>query len=743
MCKKIINSLKENKFLLLAITIACILIFGIFILKIVPFGLIQDQIVQYELFYDKWLEMVTNFFKQGKLPFYSWDSFLGTDFFVSKSYYVTGDIFLPLLLISPFSIRITLMFETIICIYIAGYSMSIFLKKFSIKNANVRQLIGFCYGLSGISMLYFSNFMFMRFYAFLPLLFLGVEKYLQDKKLSFFSLIVAILFLQSYYFMFPTSIFLILYFFLSCLYKERISFLNILKKSLPLILAYFIGFLLSAVLLIPTINMMLQHPRVGAETSGIFFSFKVMLGFLYSHITAPFTIYGKIPHIFVSGYNGHELWYSIYAGVFVFICAMQQIFFDDNKRRKKIFSIGYLILLIFIFIKPLNSIMHGFSEASFRWMFLTIFYICLLASLALDNNLYNKDKMKLSYGIYSIIIIVGTIIGFMMGFIDIKVHHIHLSFSFSALVLGWLYIYLYQKNKFKILAILTFIEIIICAWMFCYAQSNMAYNYNQIIKGEILDYYQDNDEDLGYRQYISYRHLQPNTLLNLNQSLVLDYMSVAMYDSTYEINLSEFLRANGFENHIVDITDPDLLKMLGVKYTVVYDESELDNVSNYEYVYNIDYLKVYKLKDYNHLGYTFNKTIVNDKNDDWSNVLIVPDKWKDLDFSKSLKTQFIVSEIGNNTLKGNISVNSDSVLFLSVPYNKGWKIFDNGELVEFEKVQLGFIGLLLDEGDHYIEMYYMPQGFKLGLGLSVVGAVLLGTLVIYDVRRKKNSEVIK
>ncbi len=732
MIKKINEFIKENRFLLIGCTLAILFCFGLFALKIRPFVLAQDQAVQYELFYEEWIRMVRQFFSTKELPFYSWNSFLGTDFFTTKSYYLTGDFFLPLYLISPFSMRITLMLTTIILIYVSACSMSIYLKKFGIKKETTRQYVAFAYAFSGLAMMYFSNFMFFRFYALLPLLFYGVEKYIQDKKLSFFALMVALLFLQSYYFMFPTSLFLILYFFISKMLKGKETLTAILKSSLPLIASYFVGFLISAVLLVPTILMIINHPRVGGSGAGLIWEFKVILGFLYSHITAPFNLYSEIPYIFVSGYNGHAYWYSIYASLFIWIAALQQFLFDPNKRRRNILLGGYGLLLLFAWILPLNSIMHGFSEPSFRWMFLIIFYLCLSAAIALDKNLYQAKKLSQSFGLYSLILVGGTLLGIGMKIIIFPDHLIHVSVTAMSLLIGWIYVLLVQKGKKRWVYVLSVIEITAFVFAFCLILSNPAYQYNQTVTKEYIQYYQSIDEDPIYRMYLSHEYLLPSTVLNLNQSLSLDYKSISMYDTTYEPNLSEFLQAAGFNTHIVDIKDEDLMKMLGVKYVVVYDETELSNPDDFEYVYNLDHLKVYQWKNYNSLGFTYSQIQSAEESPKWLTTLIVPEKWENLNLVESPRQQLNVTEKGMNSLRGTITTEKESVLFLSIPYNKGWKIFDHGEEVEYEKVQLGFIGILLDEGEHYIEMFYTPQGFKLGAILTLMGLGLWGVLVGLD-----------
>ncbi len=83
-------------------------------------------------------------------------------------------------------------------------------------------------------------------------------------------------------------------------------------------------------------------------------------------------------------------------------------------------------------------------------------------------------------------------------------------------------------------------------------------------------------------------------------------------------------------------------------------------------------------------------------------------------------------EVAGTSIKGNYnSEKSGQYLFLSVPYDKGFTAFVNGKEREISRTLGGFMAIELDEGENEIEFTFSPQGFKTGVLISIVGAILL------------------
>ncbi|KFN04134.1 multidrug transporter [Bacillus clarus] len=85
----------------------------------------------------------------------------------------------------------------------------------------------------------------------------------------------------------------------------------------------------------------------------------------------------------------------------------------------------------------------------------------------------------------------------------------------------------------------------------------------------------------------------------------------------------------------------------------------------------------------------------------------------------------------NNYLKGEINSSKDGLLYLSVPYSKGWTIKVDGKETEFTKANSAFIGVPITKGAHIIEMNYVTPYFKLGMIISIVSLIICLALFIF------------
>ncbi|MBP1577554.1 MAG: YfhO family protein, partial [Oscillospiraceae bacterium] len=79
------------------------------------------------------------------------------------------------------------------------------------------------------------------------------------------------------------------------------------------------------------------------------------------------------------------------------------------------------------------------------------------------------------------------------------------------------------------------------------------------------------------------------------------------------------------------------------------------------------------------------------------------------------------------------------LVFFSVPYDKGWSAFVNGEEVVIEKANTGFMAVRVPAGNAYIRFNYMTPGLFEGAAVSAAGIALLIIYLIIAklIRRRK------
>ena len=88
-----------------------------------------------------------------------------------------------------------------------------------------------------------------------------------------------------------------------------------------------------------------------------------------------------------------------------------------------------------------------------------------------------------------------------------------------------------------------------------------------------------------------------------------------------------------------------------------------------------------------------------------------------------------------NKVSGEIDLDEDRYLVLSIPYSNGWTGKVDGQEVELLRANEHHTSIKLNKGHHTIELNYCTPGIKLGIVLEVIGFVLFGICVYLN---KKN-----
>ena len=698
-----------------------------------PYILCNDQWFQYNVFYKEWIRLIIDFIKGRGLPLYSWNSYLGTDFYSSMGYYCTGDIFLPILLIFRNRIEIGLIIEEILCVNISAILMNDFLEKFGVKKEEIRIFTSVVYSITGEASLMYGIYMYHRFFSFLPLLFIGLLDFFRTNKISILIVASAILFLQNYYFMFPTLIVFAI-FALTIEIKNKKKIKRILNDGFLVLSGILLGALISAVVTLPSIIYLLSNSRVGNnENLAFLWDKKVYFGLYMSLLSFnPVDIEGNA---FFTWHDQHDYWYNLFVGVILLSGCFDYLLKKEHKEEFFMF----LFLILIITIKPLNSIMHGFSNPSLRWLFLFFFLILSYGAKGVEQMEENRAIFFIA--VCFAISVVLLIVGFVNLDISFKDNRIHLYYILLSLIIGFLIILIYKYKK-SLAIVLSILEMVSFQTIFFYLQSKDSYIAEDTISRYDVEYIMQNDEDDTFRFYLNYLNNNPNNSLNLNKSLDYRMMSTSTYNSMTDYKISKFNElANCYNNVEWELTssDPYANTMLGVKYYIVYKENELPPELNYEYSGKISYLDLYKNLDYKSFGYTgervkYTKDFVSMK--DFIDFILVDDENIDIsEFKNSKYSKLNIINKNNNELVADILVQDKSILLIPIPNNKGWKVLLNGKTIEPISVNGGLMGLILEEGYSKIEMRFISPGFYTGIVLSFLGVISL----LYFLNREKRK----
>lgn len=90
-----------------------------------------------------------------------------------------------------------------------------------------------------------------------------------------------------------------------------------------------------------------------------------------------------------------------------------------------------------------------------------------------------------------------------------------------------------------------------------------------------------------------------------------------------------------------------------------------------------------------------------------------------------------------NTVTGNITVDKDKMLVITLPYQKGWTAYVDGKKTDIQRVNYQYIGINLKKGTHDIKLHYQLPGIKLAFMITGCGVVVFAAIIIFNIVRKR------
>lgn len=107
-----------------------------------------------------------------------------------------------------------------------------------------------------------------------------------------------------------------------------------------------------------------------------------------------------------------------------------------------------------------------------------------------------------------------------------------------------------------------------------------------------------------------------------------------------------------------------------------------------------------------------------------------------------LKQDMTVTKWTNTLIKGHVQITDKSnVMMTSIPYNPGWTVKVDGKKVKTDEAWGSLLSFPITSGKHRIEMSFMPQGFVVGIAVSVISVALTILLKWQDSRSEKRSSI--
>ncbi len=763
---------KENILLTVLITFVlvhfvCAFIFLPYLKSGQAFILGWDMRVLYASNFENLRTMMMNWKQDGVLPFWSWSSFLGNDFYSTKLFYFQ-DVFDYPFALTDMAYSDIIMIQTYLKFIIAagGFLYYAAINHYSRRTMVTGTLI---HTFSAYTLQTMMHPFFGSFFVFLPLYFAGVDRYIMKRKKSLFIFMVFFLFVNNYYLFYSVSLFTVLYFIWRW-EKEYHSLQGMMLNAVKLIGYYLIGFAMSGIVVLPEAISILSNSRVGSRSSTLLYdSLLPYLDYLFGLFT-PTSMLANRENAIARLYSYDTANHSVMA-VFLWassLCTLlvpQKLF---GKNKKTMDRTAVLIITLTALIPLLSSVMHGFSEPSFRWLGSVSFFLIAMILPLIESPDPDKKVLAASAACALLILAGGT------ALLSLAAHQplaeIRTEYRLALYTIPFLLITafcLYRDMRKLILPCVT-AELCLVSY-FSYFGNPAFSSINKAVMDRTATilgekgFYESWMEKLDgnnprqfIRSYVDAWGVYWG--LSTNYNLYYDLKGVMGYDSTYTASTNDLVALD--PEHVVDylpwtfnVTNADIMDLVSVKYAVVAEESQVP-FRNYRFAADYADMKVYENLDFYNFGKTYTKLMTAD---DYTpamsgiltdTLLVKPEDEAEIRtlLGSEEVTGFTEAVPAGNNVYAELNTNEKGFAVMAVPWHKGWNVTVNGVETKTYRVSGGLTGIPVTAGKNKIVMTFTPPGLRMGAVLSLAGfagwVIVLIVSYILSIKKKKNTEIV-
>lgn len=694
------------------------------------------------------------------LPFWSWNFFLGKNFWGSTSFSVVGDVFTWITyFVNKFVHNLTQSMSFVLILkFIVGYTGFFLLSKtFTSKNI-VRLIVSLMYVFSGWSTTFIEQTYFTSFYMLLPFMFWGVELYLSKKIYWIYIVFTTLLIMSDFYFFWPAALILLIYWIYRYLCNhEKFSFKEFFIESLKMLGLTLISLGISTPIWLPGILHLASSTRLG--------NFLITYESWDGLNIASFFVFSFIPVLkYLDGFLKDSWYYfnqmGLYYGSFSLLL-LPQIVFVFKKKRLKIINLMTMVLLYALLISPKIGFLFHFTY-SLRYTFLITFMGLVVVTQILEW--FDRINIKILV-ITEIIVLIGFFVlkrsiipalyvdALPRNMSEFKLLEFVVLCTLGYTLLTGLKLSSISRIKWigniltTSLILLTLIEIFVQGRAALKSQDVLQEQYSPPFELSIdytyaVDYIKSIDSGL-------YRIYQNNGYLS-NINLLHDYKSISTYDSVFQYSTSKFLdwvHQYPDTNWEFRFNEPSFNQLLGVRYAIIDTSIGESFMSNGYYAEELQRFGVYRVMKYKtetSLAFTYNvvdtyaslEKYLQDHEDYplfelgamMDQTLFIDDQ--DLTAFKNYTNQDIQSRIffqpssyNQNYVSFDMTLPVTQMVYFSIPFDKGWRVTVDGREIEPLIVQGGFMSLAVDGGSHKVEFKFTPIGLISGLivsGISIL-----------------------
>ncbi|MBD5111241.1 MAG: YfhO family protein [Ruminococcaceae bacterium] len=715
---------------------------------------------------------------------WDWHTDLGANFFGSYTYYTLGSPFFWIMTLFPASVSQYLMMP-LLCVKFGLFSLFAFMyiRRFVAK-PQTALIGGILYAFSSFN-LYNIFFQFQDAYIWFPLLLIGLEEAVINKRRGLFALAVAINALANYFFFVQECVFLVIYFLCRFAMDKRFSVK--VRDFFGLAFESVLGVVMAGVLFIPSIYQVLDVPRSHSMLSDwnfLFFSNEQRYGLLLENTFFPPEVAAR-NSMFT---EANAKWSSVALYLPLFSMAGVIAFIKDKKGHWARVLIA--ICIVMAFVPGLNAAFTLLNSNYYtRWFYMPELIMCLATVYVLENE---ELDMKSGCKSCAVVVVLMSVLALLSPFTQKTKNSageeitniiprfqnnmspaVWVQIAIAAAMLVVLYILMRFRPRFtwnEFMKRATAVTIVCSLGLGYYFVG-----YGRAIGPKVGRYNMMVDAKFSIDDPDFYRIEGINETNNVNMfwgmSSLKSFTSI-IPGSTFE--LYDLLGITRTVNSAPDHNRYAFRAFSRVKYIMIPNdmskssrESALKDLAIYEYMETQGNYDIYKTEYALPMGFAYDDYLLQEDVKDNRKVdnLIVraavlteeqSKKYADilnpLDPTDTgiITLERFKSDAGNRIAEGvqQFSINrngftavsdydSEKLVVFSVPYCKGWSATVNGQPVEVDKINAGLCGIRVPEGRCDISFTYETPGLKIGIIMTVGGIVIFAAYIWFFVYRKR------
>ncbi len=706
---------------------------------------------------------------------WSWTTDLGSDLMTSYSFYLFGSPFFWLTIPFPDSWTIYFM-PLLLCLKTATAALTAYayIRRF-VKSPQAAFVGGMLYAFSGFQL---YNIFFNHFHdvtALFPLMLIAMEEHINNNRKGVFALSVALMAMVNYFFFTGQAVFLVIYYIIRC---QSADFNTNLKKFATLALEAIIGTMLAGFILMPSALALLGNYRISERLLGydmVAYNDKLrILRILQSFIMLPDV--PARPNLFSttsakwSSIGGYLPMFSL-AGVISFM-----------RAKKKHWATKITLVCTFMaFIPILNSAFYMFNSSYYaRWYYMPILIMAMMSAYALDNR---KISFKTGIGVCFFALVCFAIVGVLPSMEEGETVYASLpeypayfwvTLALTAIMLGMLiYLIKHRRQCADYLTKAVTFTIIACiisnstVTIYCISAGPYPKPYIQNTIGSIDSFELEDDSNGFWRADGN----------NDNYTMLWGYSSMRCFHSVVNTSIMEFYDSIDVQRDVASRPDHNVYAIRGLLSVQYYfDTSDgtcdmpgfvlYDTNGNFEIYKNEYYVPMGFTYDYYMTGQQFEDKADNAKDNVLMKALLLKtdqiEKYGDIlekapdevlratseedylnDCLDRAKVACYDFKYDSKGFSAKIDLESDELVFFSVPYDKGFSATVNGKEAEIEKVSNGFMAVRVPAGEaNEIVFSYRTHGLDEGIIISVAGLVLFVIYMVVCKTSKKRDRIV-